>query len=81
MILAHTDCRMTNVSEDQLHATIAQTHGLDTRSLDFGAITDQRAVLTRDVQRFRSFPYLPSRLAVIGCEYNLGSGRVEVLVP
>lgn len=81
MVLAHTDCRMTKVSEDELHATMAQSHGLDTRSLDFGAIVDQRAVLTHDVQRIRSFPYLPSQLAVIGCQYNLASGRVEVLVP
>ncbi|MCW2542363.1 MAG: carbonic anhydrase [Frankiales bacterium] len=79
MILAHTDCRMTKVSDDQIHETMMQTAGLDTRSLDFGAITDQRAVLARDVQRIRSSPYLSPDLAIIGCVYDLDTGRIEVL--
>ena len=81
MIIAHTDCRMTKTTDDQIHATMTQTHGLDTRSLDFGTISDQRAVLTRDVQRIRSSPYLPSQLAVIGCVYDLETGLLQIECP
>jgi carbonic anhydrase len=81
MIVAHTDCRMTKVTEDEIHTTIAATSGLDTRSLEFGVITDQRAVLARDVQRVRSSPYLPAELAVVGCVYDLATGGLDVLIP
>jgi carbonic anhydrase len=81
MVVAHTDCRMTKASDDSLHAAIRDASGLDTRSLDFGAISDQRAVLRRDVQRIRSSPYLPDELAVIGCVYDLDTGRLSVVVP
>jgi carbonic anhydrase len=80
MIVAHTDCRMTKVTDDEVHAAIMATAGLDTRSVEFGVIGDQRAVLARDVQRIRSSPYLPPDLAVVGCVYDLDTGRLEVLV-
>src|SRR3954451_9864680 len=62
MVVAHTDCRMTKVTDDEVHAAILADSGLDTRSLEFGAIADQRAVLAHDVQRVRSSPYLPKGL-------------------
>jgi carbonic anhydrase len=81
MVVAHTDCRMTKASDDLLHAAIRDGSGLDTRSLEFGAISDQQSVLSHDVQRIRSSPYLPDELAVIGCVYDLGTGRLSVVVP
>ncbi|HEY6749423.1 MAG TPA: carbonic anhydrase [Mycobacteriales bacterium] len=81
MLVAHTDCRMTKVTDDDVHATIAAESGLDTRSLDFHTIPDQQATLARDVQRIRSSPYLPSDLAVVGARYDVRTGRIEVVVP
>lgn len=80
MVVAHTDCRMTKVTDDEVHAAIKADSGLDTRSLEFGAIADQRAVLAHDVQRVRSSPYLPKDLPVLGCVYDLDTGRVNVLI-
>jgi carbonic anhydrase len=80
MIMAHTDCRMTKVTDDQVHDAILTAGGLDTRSLEFGAISDQPAVLARDVQRVRSSPYLPDELLVLGGVYDLDTGLIEVLV-
>jgi carbonic anhydrase len=80
MIVAHTDCRMTKVTDDDVHAAILASAGLDTRSLDFGAISDQPAVLARDIQRVRSSPYLPAGLPVLGAIYDLDTGRVEIAV-
>jgi carbonic anhydrase len=54
--------------------------GVDTRSLDFGTITDQSAVLAHDVRKIRSSPYLPADLAVIGCIYDIQTGGISVTV-
>jgi hypothetical protein len=57
---------MTKVTEDQIHATILEQSGIDTRSLEFRTVSDQQAVLEADVQRIRSSPYLPEGLPIVG---------------
>lgn len=80
MVVAHTDCRMSKVTDEQVHADIMAGSGVDTRSLEFGTIADQRAVLAHDVRKVRSSPYLPADLAVIGCVYDLRTGALSVEV-
>ncbi len=80
LVVQHTDCRMTKVTDEQAHEAIRQVSGLDTRSLDFHTIPDQRAALERDVQRVKSSPYLPADLAVGGAVYDVRSGRLELLL-
>jgi carbonic anhydrase len=81
MVVAHTDCRMASVTDGQVHAAIAASAGIDTRSLDFRTIADQRATLAADVQRVRSWPYLPAGMPVLGCVYDVRTGRLEAVVP
>jgi carbonic anhydrase len=81
MVVEHTDCRMSKVDDEQVHRTIEDQAGVDTRSLEFHTIPDQKAALERDVQRIRSFPYLPKALAVVGCLYDVHTGRVQIVVP
>ena len=81
MVVAHTDCRMAKVTDEQVHQQIHEQSGMDTRSLEFRTVSDQRAVLTRDVQRIRSSPYLPPGLPVLGTMYDVATGRLEVAVP
>ena len=81
MVVAHTDCKMASVTDAQVHAAIAETAGVDTRSLDFRTIADQAATLAADVQRIRSSPYLPAGLPVLGSVYDVHTGRIEVAVP
>jgi carbonic anhydrase len=80
MVVAHTDCRMSKATDEQVHADILAGSGIDTRSLDFGAISDQAAVLAHDVRKIRSSPYLPADLAVIGCVYDIATGGLTVAV-
>lgn len=80
MVMAHTDCRMSSVTDEQVHEELAR-RGLDSRSLDFQTIPDQALTLAADVQRVRSWPYLPAGLPVTGCRYDVQTGRLEVLVP
>ena len=81
MVVEHLDCRMAKVDDDQAHEAIREASGLDTRSLEFRTIPDQPTALRQDVQRIRSFPYLPKELAVVGCLYDVHTGRIEVVVP
>ena len=81
MVVAHTDCRMATVTDEQVHEAIRERTGIDTRSLQFGTMDDQRAALAADVQRISSSPYLPADLPVLGCSYDVRSGRLEVVVP
>lgn len=81
MIVGHTECRMSGIDDTDIHKAIADTAGLDTRSLDFGAVQDQQSALRHDMQRIRSSPYLPASLAVIGCVFDLSTGLLTVLDP
>ncbi|MEO6203812.1 MAG: carbonic anhydrase [Mycobacteriales bacterium] len=81
MVVAHTDCRMSKVTDDQIHTTIRDQSGLDTRSLEFRTVSDQQSVLEADVQKIRSSPYLPRGLVVVGALYDVTTGRIGVLVP
>ncbi len=79
-VVAHTDCRMTKATDRQIHDELL-ARGLDTRSLEFRMISDQVLTLRHDVQRIRSFPFLPSGLPVIGCVYDVRTGLLDVVVP
>ena len=81
MVVAHTDCRMATVTDEQVHTAIRESTGIDTRSLEFRTMDDQAATLADDVQRIRSSPYLPDALPVLGCRYDVSTGQVEVVVP
>ena len=81
MVVAHTDCRMATVTDDQVHTAIREGAGIDTRSLEFRTMDDQEATLAGDVQRIRSSPYLPDGLPVLGCRYDVSTGQVDVVVP
>lgn len=80
MVVAHTNCRMSSVTDEEVHRSIAEQSGIDTRSLDFQTIADQRATLVDDVQRIRSSPYLPRDFPVVGCVYDVRSGGLDVAV-
>ena len=75
MVVQHTRCRMASGDEDDVHAAVAAAGGPDTRSLAFLTTRDQQAAVRADVQRLRSWPYLPG-LTVGGFLYDLDSGRL-----
>jgi len=76
MVVAHTNCRMAGGSEDDVHKAVADSGGPDTRSLSFLTTDDQESAVRHDVQRVRSWPYLPG-LAVGGFIYDLHSGSLR----
>ena len=80
MVVPHTDCRMTKVTDEDVHAELLG-RGLDTRSLEFHTVADQLEALRYDVQKIRSSPYLPKGLVVAGCVYDVATGLLDVAVP
>ena len=82
MVVVHTDCRMSKITDEQVHeAILVEGAGIDTRSLEFRTVDDQARCLEQDVQRIRSWPYLPVAVSVVGGVYDVSTGRFEVTVP
>jgi len=75
MVVAHTDCRMSVGSEDDLHDAIREADGTDSRSLSFAVGAAREETLRHDVQRIRSSPLLAG-LEAGGFVYDVESGRV-----
>jgi len=77
LVMPHTDCRMAKVTEAEIHSTIADQFGVDTRSMEFRTDSDQVGALRKDVTRIRSFPLIPSDVAVGGAIYSVTTGKLE----
>jgi carbonic anhydrase len=76
MVVAHTNCRMADSSQADVHAAIQASGGPDTRSISFLTTDDQEGALRFDVQRILSWPYL-TNVAVGGFLYDLSTGRLR----
>ena len=77
LVMPHTDCRMVCASDSVIHETIQSQHGVDTRSLEFRTVSDQREALMVDVSRLRSYPLLKTGVTVAGAIYNVSTGKLE----
>jgi carbonic anhydrase len=77
LVMPHTHCRMAQGDEPDIHATIAERYGIDTRSLEFRTVADQLEALRTDLTRIRTLPYLRRDVAVGGAIYDVESGRIE----
>jgi carbonic anhydrase len=78
MVIAHTNCRMSESSEDEVHTAMREAGGPDTRSLSFLMTMDVEAAAREDCQRVKSSPYL-TRLEVGGFLYDTDTGRLTQL--
>ena len=76
MVVAHTKCRMSGGTEQDVHADISAAGGPDTRSISFLTTEDQQGALRTDVQRIRSWPYL-GNVTVGGFLYDTETGRIR----
>jgi carbonic anhydrase len=67
---------MASGSEEQIHATIFEKSGIDTRSIEIRTVTDQIAALKSDLVRIEQFPLLPKGIEIIGAVYDVKSGKL-----
>ena len=59
LVMPHTECKMASATESEIHASIHDQFGVDTRSLEFRTTPDQLEALRTDVMRIRSYPLPP----------------------
>jgi len=79
LVMPHTDCRMASGDEESIHASIESKHGINTRSVEFKMVTDQRAALAADVASIRSYSILPKNLVVAGAIFDVHTGKLELI--
>ena len=77
LVMPHTDCRMASGTEEQIHATILERSGIDTRSVKIRTVSDQISALKSDLVRIEKFPLLPKNIEVIGAIYNVKTGELK----
>ena len=77
LVMPHTNCRMASAEEADIHEYIEKEFGVDTRSLEFRTVSDQRAALEIDVARIRTYPLLQKGVSVAGALYNVSTGQLE----
>ena len=79
LVMPHTECRMASGEETDVHASILEASGIDTRSLEIRTAIDQVGALKSDVTRIRAFPYLPTGLVVGGAIYDVHTGQLSTV--
>jgi carbonic anhydrase len=77
LVMPHTDCRMAIADEAAIHSTIKEQYGIDTSSLEFRTVSNQRAALIKDVARIRSYSLLQKGVSVAGAVYDVSTGQLE----
>jgi len=80
MIVAHTDCRMTKVTDDEVHVAIRETRAWTPAAWSSARSPISGTCSPGTCQRVRSSPYLPPDLPVLGGVYDLETGRLDILV-
>lgn len=76
MVVAHTDCKMGSATEQDIDDAILQQAGIDVRSLEFRVVVDQQGTLQHDIQRIRSWPFLPDGVRAGGFIYDVDTGSL-----
>ena len=77
LVMPHTDCRMAIADEAAIHSTIKEQYGIDTSSLEFRTVSNQRTALIEDVARIRSYSLIQKNVSVAGAIYDVSTGQLE----
>jgi carbonic anhydrase len=76
LIMPHTNCRMAQVDEAEIHNEIDTKYGIDTSELEFKTVANQQQALIDDVRRTRSYRLLKKDVAVGGAIYDVATGKI-----
>ena len=77
LVMPHTDCRMASGTEDEIHAAIKESSGIDTRSIEIRTVKDPLAALEKDILRIETYPFLKDGVKVMGAIYDVKSGKLS----
>jgi carbonic anhydrase len=76
LVMPHTQCRMAENTEEEIHSQIDAEFGVNTSSLEFNTTNDQLGALAKDVNRIRSYPLLNQGVSVGGAIYDVKTGAI-----
>ncbi len=76
LIMPHTNCRMAQVDDVEIHREIDTKHGIDTSDIEFKTVPDQRQALIEDVQKVRSYRLINKDVIVGGAIYDVATGKI-----
>jgi carbonic anhydrase len=80
-VIHHTQCGTGALADDTFRRNYAERIGAEESSLREHAVLDPAATVTRDVERLRSAPAIPRRVAVSGHVYDVVTGLVQTTTP
>ena len=76
LIMPHTNCRMAQVDDVEIHREIDTKYGIDTSEIEFKTVPDQRQALIEDVQKVRSYRLINKDVVVGGAIYDVATGKI-----
>jgi carbonic anhydrase len=76
LVIPHTRCAVATSSEEELHARVSKSAGIDASWQPFHVVDDQLASLAEDVHKVRSHPLIPDSVRVGGFLYDVDTGRI-----
>ena len=76
LIMPHTNCRMAQVDEAEIHREIDTKYGIDTSELEFKTVADQQGALIEDVNLVRNYRLLNTGVSVGGAIYDVATGKI-----
>jgi carbonic anhydrase len=76
LVMPHTDCKMAELSENEIHKIIEDQYGVNTSSLEFRTTKDQLGALASDLNRIRAYPLLRQGVSVAGAIYDVKTGAI-----
>jgi len=79
VIMAHTDCGLRKVHDDDLARQLEAETG-ELPPFAFGAFPDLDEHVRAQIERVRSCPWLPQRDSVTGCVLDISDGSVRPVV-
>ena len=80
-LVAHTDCKMSSASDDEIRDELAARHpDADVSGFEPLAVADQKAALRADVDRVSTSPLVPEGVVVGGFCYDVDTGSLERIV-
>ena len=76
LVMPHTNCRMAEVDEAEIHQEIGSKFGIDTSALEFKTVVDQKEALINDVKLVRSYQLINTGVSVGGAIYDVTTGKI-----
>jgi carbonic anhydrase len=82
LIINHTECGMQTFSDEELRTDIRRRRGIDTIAPEqFHSFRNLEDNVRQQIERVKSHPWIPSRLLVNGCIYDVHTGRLTLVLP